>query len=134
MLIGNAPCSWGINYPTGSRYTWEQYLDQVAEAGYRPAQDDHPQHLVLGHVDRADIATVFIGSTVAMGLSAANRRLGRGEVGATEFGHMNHVPGGARCRCGMRGCGIDHTSRWCPGTQAGLGQGCRWPATPSPRK
>ena len=35
MLIGNAPCSWGINYPTGNRYTWQQYLDQVAEAGYR---------------------------------------------------------------------------------------------------
>lgn len=35
MLIGNAPCSWGINYPTGNRYTWEQYLDQVAAAGYR---------------------------------------------------------------------------------------------------
>lgn len=52
----------------------------------------------------ADIATVFIGSTVAMGLSAAGRGPGRGEVGATEFGHMNHVPGGARCRCGMRGC------------------------------
>ncbi|WP_127753339.1 sugar phosphate isomerase/epimerase [Devosia sp. 1566] len=34
MLIGNAPCSWGINYPTGNRYTWQQYLDEVAEAGY----------------------------------------------------------------------------------------------------
>jgi inosose dehydratase len=35
MLIGNAPCSWGINYPTGNRYSWEQYLDEVAAAGYR---------------------------------------------------------------------------------------------------
>lgn len=35
MLIGNAPCSWGINYPTGNSFTWEQYLDQVAAAGYR---------------------------------------------------------------------------------------------------
>ncbi len=35
MLIGNAPCSWGINYPTGNAFTWEQYLDQVAAAGYR---------------------------------------------------------------------------------------------------
>ncbi|MBN9315693.1 MAG: TIM barrel protein [Devosia sp.] len=35
MLIGNAPCSWGINYPTGNRYTWEEYLDQVATSGYR---------------------------------------------------------------------------------------------------
>jgi len=35
MLIGNAPCSWGINYPTGNAYTWQQYLDEVAAAGYR---------------------------------------------------------------------------------------------------
>ncbi|MBJ3784541.1 sugar phosphate isomerase/epimerase family protein [Devosia sediminis] len=35
MLIGNAPCSWGINYPTGNRYSWQAYLDEVAAAGYR---------------------------------------------------------------------------------------------------
>lgn len=35
MLIGNAPCSWGINYPTGNAVTWRQYLDEVAAAGYR---------------------------------------------------------------------------------------------------
>jgi len=35
MLIGNAPCSWGITYPAGNRYTWQKYLDEVAAAGYR---------------------------------------------------------------------------------------------------
>jgi inosose dehydratase len=35
MLIGNAPCSWGINYPTGNAVTWQEYLDQVAASGYR---------------------------------------------------------------------------------------------------
>lgn len=35
MLIANAPCSWGIAYPAGNRYGWEQYLDEVAQAGYR---------------------------------------------------------------------------------------------------
>ncbi|WP_169193710.1 sugar phosphate isomerase/epimerase [Devosia sp. MC1541] len=35
MLIGNAPCSWGIAYPTGNSYTWASYLDEVAAAGYR---------------------------------------------------------------------------------------------------
>jgi inosose dehydratase len=35
MFIGNAPCSWGINYPTGNDYTWQEYLDQVATSGYR---------------------------------------------------------------------------------------------------
>lgn len=52
----------------------------------------------------ANLATVFIGSTVAMGLSAGGSLQGRGDEGATEFGHMNHVPNGALCRCGMRGC------------------------------
>jgi inosose dehydratase len=35
MHIGNAPCSWGINYPTGNTVGWRQYLDEVAAAGYR---------------------------------------------------------------------------------------------------
>ncbi|MCP8881919.1 ROK family protein [Devosia sp. XJ19-1] len=52
----------------------------------------------------ASVATVFIGSTVAMGLSLRGQITGRGEGGATEFGHMNHAPNGALCRCGMRGC------------------------------
>ncbi len=34
MLLANAPCSWGINYPTGNTLTWHQYLDEVAAAGY----------------------------------------------------------------------------------------------------
>lgn len=52
----------------------------------------------------ASVATVFLGSTVAMGLSLHGQIMGRGEDGATEFGHMNHIPNGALCRCGMRGC------------------------------
>src|SRR5690606_15559960 len=55
-------------------------------------------------LSEASVATVFIGSTVAMGLSSPSRTLGRGDLGATEFGHMNHMPNGALCRCGMRGC------------------------------
>lgn len=52
----------------------------------------------------ASIATVFIGSTVAMGLSLDPHAAGQSINGATEFGHMNHSPGGALCRCGARGC------------------------------
>jgi predicted NBD/HSP70 family sugar kinase len=34
-----------------------------------------------------------------------NRRVYQGATGAaSEFGHMNHVPDGARCMCGRRGC------------------------------
>jgi predicted NBD/HSP70 family sugar kinase len=47
------------------------------------------------------LAAIFIGSTVAMGLSILGRS---GDSGATEFGHMNHLPGGALCRCGQKGC------------------------------
>jgi inosose dehydratase len=35
MLIGNAPCSWGITYPYGNPLPWQRYLDEVAAAGYR---------------------------------------------------------------------------------------------------
>ncbi|MBK1866927.1 sugar phosphate isomerase/epimerase family protein [Aestuariivirga sp. YIM B02566] len=38
MLIGNAPCSWGVFYPTGNRLTAEEYLDAVARAGYRATE------------------------------------------------------------------------------------------------
>jgi len=50
------------------------------------------------------VATVFLGSTVAMGITSPGPMLGGDHEGATEFGHMNHQPGGALCRCGMRGC------------------------------
>jgi predicted NBD/HSP70 family sugar kinase len=52
----------------------------------------------------ASLAAVFIGSTVAMGTSLPGRGPVAGEEGATEFGHMNHLPDGALCRCGMKGC------------------------------
>jgi inosose dehydratase len=35
VQFGNAPCSWGINYPTGNAVGWREYLDEVAAAGYR---------------------------------------------------------------------------------------------------
>lgn len=50
------------------------------------------------------VATVFVGSTVAMGMTFRGQIMGRSDEGATEFGHMNHAPNGALCRCGMRGC------------------------------
>ena len=35
MKLGNAPCSWGVFYPTGNQITATGYLDAVAQAGYR---------------------------------------------------------------------------------------------------
>lgn len=38
MRIGNAPCSWGITYPEGNKVSWQQYLDEVAAAGYHSTE------------------------------------------------------------------------------------------------
>ncbi|WP_196258702.1 sugar phosphate isomerase/epimerase family protein [Pelagibacterium limicola] len=38
MLIGNAPCSWGIFYSFGNRIDAQTYLDEVAGAGYRATE------------------------------------------------------------------------------------------------
>lgn len=56
--------------------------------------------LLYPDLQNAEVATIFVGSTVGMGISEP----GNGFALGTEFGHMNHVPDGALCRCGMRGC------------------------------
>ena len=49
-------------------------------------------------------AVVFMGYGVGMGL-IVDGQVYHGPTGAAaEFGHMNHVPQGALCRCGRRGC------------------------------
>jgi inosose dehydratase len=36
IKIGNAPCSWGIEFPSDPTYpTWQSVLDQCAQAGYK---------------------------------------------------------------------------------------------------
>ncbi|MFV0487928.1 MAG: ROK family protein, partial [Vibrio fluvialis] len=47
---------------------------------------------------------IFIGHGVGMGL-IIDGAVFHGDTGAAaEFGHMNHLPRGALCRCGRRGC------------------------------
>jgi predicted NBD/HSP70 family sugar kinase len=49
-------------------------------------------------------AVVFMGYGVGMGL-ILDGKVYHGPTGAAaEFGHMNHLPHGALCRCGRRGC------------------------------
>jgi predicted NBD/HSP70 family sugar kinase len=49
-------------------------------------------------------AAIFVADGVGMGLYI-NGRLFSGAFGSgAEFGHANHMPGGALCRCGRRGC------------------------------
>lgn len=51
----------------------------------------------------AGLAVVSLGHSIGLGLS---RRTSTGEieVSAPNFGHMLHVPNGALCRCGVKGC------------------------------
>jgi predicted NBD/HSP70 family sugar kinase len=51
-----------------------------------------------------NFAAIFIGYGVGMGL-IIDGQVYHGATGtAAEFGHMNHVPHGAMCRCGRKGC------------------------------
>jgi predicted NBD/HSP70 family sugar kinase len=49
-------------------------------------------------------AAIFTGYGVGMGLIINGKVYHGATGGAAEFGHMNHIPGGALCRCGKRGC------------------------------
>ncbi|MEX6507309.1 ROK family protein [Jiella sp. M17.18] len=51
-----------------------------------------------------DFATLFMGFGVGMGLRLGGATFQGKRSSAVEFGHINHIPGGALCRCGNRGC------------------------------
>jgi predicted NBD/HSP70 family sugar kinase len=53
---------------------------------------------------RKTLATIFTGYGVGMGLIIDGKVYHGSSGGASEFGHMNHMPHGALCRCGKRGC------------------------------
>ncbi|WP_282610719.1 ROK family protein [Pelagibius sp. Alg239-R121] len=53
---------------------------------------------------RERFAAILIGYGVGMGLFLDGAPLVGLRDSAVEFGHMNHVPEGALCRCGRRGC------------------------------
>jgi predicted NBD/HSP70 family sugar kinase len=56
------------------------------------------------HVQSGTTATIFTGYGVGMGLIIEGKVYLGATGGACEFGHMNHIPHGAPCRCGRRGC------------------------------
>ncbi|KZM50716.1 ROK family transcriptional regulator [Labrenzia sp. OB1] len=49
-------------------------------------------------------AVVMLDYGVGMGLYLNNRLFSGASGTAAEFGHANHIPGGALCRCGKKGC------------------------------
>ncbi len=51
-----------------------------------------------------DFAVVLLAHGVGMGLFLHGRLVSGGLSSGTEFGHMIHHSGGAKCRCGVSGC------------------------------
>ncbi|BCP53105.1 sugar kinase [Kaistia sp. 32K] len=49
-------------------------------------------------------AVIFIAYGVGMGLYIDGKLFTGAYGSGAEFGHVNHMPGGALCRCGRRGC------------------------------
>ena len=49
-------------------------------------------------------AVIFMGYGVGMGLVIDGKTYHGSTGAAAEFGHMNHIPHGAMCRCGRAGC------------------------------
>ena len=49
-------------------------------------------------------AVIFLGYGVGMGLVIDGKTYHGSTGAAAEFGHMNHIPHGALCRCGRAGC------------------------------
>lgn len=49
-------------------------------------------------------AVIMLDYGVGMGLYLDNRLFAGASGTAAEFGHANHIPGGALCRCGKKGC------------------------------
>ena len=49
-------------------------------------------------------AVIFLGYGVGMGLVIDGKTYHGSTGAAAEFGHMNHIPQGALCRCGRAGC------------------------------
>ncbi|CAD7025026.1 ROK family transcriptional regulator [Pseudorhizobium endolithicum] len=61
------------------------------------------QRLAHGAVPPANLAAISLGHSIGLGI-ARTLREGETELSAPNFGHMLHIPGGALCRCGARGC------------------------------
>ncbi|MFC6654657.1 ROK family protein [Roseibium salinum] len=49
-------------------------------------------------------AVIMLDYGVGMGLYLNNQLFSGASGTAAEFGHANHIPGGALCRCGKKGC------------------------------
>lgn len=63
----------------------------------------HQRAVRRGAERPAALAAISLGHSIGLGI-ARQRSPGDVEISAPGFGHMLHIPGGAMCRCGARGC------------------------------
>lgn len=105
----------GVVDALGERIVWTPILDR---AGLDVTADlaralGSPVHLVndamaivegLGPTGDDDFGVLLLGYGVGMGLVRGGRPVQGHGHSALELGHVNHVPEGALCRCGRRGC------------------------------
>lgn len=63
----------------------------------------HQREARRGGERPAALAAISLGHSIGLGI-ARQRSPGDVEISAPGFGHMLHIPGGAMCRCGARGC------------------------------
>ena len=61
------------------------------------------QRLGRAAAPSASLAALSLGHSIGLGIARTGAD-GEAEISAPNFGHMLHIPGGALCRCGARGC------------------------------
>jgi predicted NBD/HSP70 family sugar kinase len=109
----------GITDVAGSRLLWSPVMKErnLAVQSWLEAEFDVPVGVAnecdlmaraLNWTDpetyATDFAAILVGHGVGMGLFRRDDPVNGRHTSGTEFGHMVHVPGGALCRCGARGC------------------------------
>jgi predicted NBD/HSP70 family sugar kinase len=98
--IAWSPAFTSRNIPVGAA------LEEAVGAPVSIANDSNLMARVLARSTQAGqtAVVIFTGYGVGAGI-IINGRVYDGPTGAAaEFGHMNHVPNGRRCRCGRNGC------------------------------
>lgn len=90
----NIAFSSAIEERLGIPVTVSNDCAMIAEA-LRWIEPEHYSH---------SFAAVLLSHGIGMGLYLNGRPFAGLRSSAAEFGHMRHIPGGARCRCGRLGC------------------------------
>ncbi|MBB5755035.1 ROK family protein [Prosthecomicrobium pneumaticum] len=91
---GDVPVSGPVSEALGIPSTISNDVDRVAQA----LNWQDPKRF------GGTFAVIFIAHGVGMGMFIEGKPFGGAFGAGAEFGHVNHIPGGALCRCGRHGC------------------------------